>query len=344
MVDLAEPVYPDEELSEQPSGAGDHPPAPLALRVLFITLALLTLTPWASAPVALGVGGAFALTLGNPFPKRSARASKWLLQASVVALGFGMPLAAVLRAGVAGVGYTVAGIATALVLGTLLGKWLRVPGETSFLVTSGTAICGGSAIAAVGRAIDAPAEAMSVSLATVFVLNAVALYLFPPIGHLVGLSQAQFAVWAAVAIHDTSSVVGAASAYGPRALEMATVLKLARALWIVPLALASAAYHRRRIGAAGGKGRARIQLPWFIALFLLAAVLRTVLPPVALPVLGALAHAGRVGLVLTLFLIGAGLTRATLRAVGARPLVQGFLLWVMMGSLALFAVWRWVPA
>ncbi|HET7233206.1 MAG TPA: putative sulfate exporter family transporter [Longimicrobium sp.] len=340
---MTEPVYPDEEQSEQPSGAEDHSPAPLALRLLFVALAGFMLTPWASAPLALAAGGAFALTLGNPFPKRTAAASKWLLQASVVALGFGMPLAAVLRAGATGVGYTIVGIATALVLGTLLGKWLGVEGETSFLVTAGTAICGGSAIAAVGRAIDARGEAMSVSLATVFVLNAVALYLFPPIGHLVGLSQAQFAVWAAVAIHDTSSVVGAASAYGARALEAATVLKLARALWIVPLTLAASAYHRRRTGAAGGETSARVQLPWFIGLFLLAAVLRSILPPATQPALGLLARAGRIGLVLTLFLIGAGLTRATLRAVGARPLVQGFLLWAMMGGLALFAVWRWVP-
>jgi uncharacterized integral membrane protein (TIGR00698 family) len=342
-LDVSEPVYLTEESDEQLGGSDVKRSQPLALRLLFIAFAALMLTPWASAPLALAAGGAFALTLGNPFPKRTATASKWLLQASVVALGFGMPLAAVLRAGAAGIGYTVAGIATALVLGALLGRWLRVPAETSFLVTSGTAICGGSAIAAVGRAIDAPAEAMSVSLATVFVLNAVALYLFPPIGHLVGLSQAQFAVWAAVAIHDTSSVVGAASAYGARALEMATVLKLARALWIVPLALASAAWHRRRIGAAGGEGSARIQLPWFIGLFLLAAVTRSLLPAAAEPVLDLLARAGRIGLVLTLFLIGAGLTRATLRAVGARPLVHGFLLWVMMGGLALLAIWRWVP-
>ncbi|HEU4560116.1 MAG TPA: putative sulfate exporter family transporter [Longimicrobium sp.] len=344
VVDVSEPVYPDEERSDQPGGAGEDAPAPLALRLLFVALAACMLMPWASAAVALAAGAAFALTLGNPFPKRTAAASKWLLQGSVVALGFGMPLVVVLRAGAAGVGYTVAGIATALVLGAWLGRWLGVPGETSFLVTSGTAICGGSAIAAVGRAINAPAEAMSVSLATVFVLNAVALYLFPPIGHLVGLSQAQFAVWAAVAIHDTSSVVGAASAYGARALEMATVLKLARALWIVPLALAAAAWHRRRIGAAGGEGSARIQLPWFIGLFLLAAVARSLLPAAAEPVLDLLARAGRIGLVLTLFLIGAGLTRATLRAVGTRPLVHGFVLWVVMGGLALLAIWRWVPA
>jgi len=317
-----------------------------ALRALFVAAAAFSLTPWASPALALGLGAAFALLVGNPFPERSAEAAKWLLQGSVVCLGFGMPLAAVARAGAAGVGYTVVGIATALLLGTLLGRWLRVERQTAFLVTAGTAICGGSAIAAVGPAIGAAAESMSVALATVFVLNAVALYLFPPIGHLLGLSQGQFAVWAAVAIHDTSSVVGAASAYGPRALETATVLKLARALWIVPLALGAAAWHRRRrdVTVRADELAARVAPPWFIGFFLLAAVVRTALPIGARPVLDALAHAGRVGLVLTLFLIGAGLSRATLRAVGVRPLVQGFLLWLAMGGLALFAVWRWVPA
>jgi uncharacterized integral membrane protein (TIGR00698 family) len=308
---------------------------------LFVLLAVFCLTPWASPALALALGSAFALTLGNPFPQRSARASKWLLQGAVVGLGFGMPLSAVVRAGASGVGYTVAGIATALALGVLLGRWLRVERETSILVTAGTSICGGSAIAAVGPAIGARPEAMSVSLATVFVLNAVALYLFPWLGHLLGLSEGQFAVWAAVAIHDTSSVVGAAAAYGPRALESATVLKLARALWIVPLALGAAAVVRRRNGEAGeGGGQARLKLPWFIAFFLLAAVVRTLMPPVALPALDALAHAARVVLVLTLFLIGAGLTRQTLRAVGVRPLVQGVLLWAAVAGLALLAVVR----
>lgn len=317
----------------------------MALRFVFLALAAFTLTPWVSPALALALGAAFALSVGNPFPGRTAAASKWLLQASVVGLGFGMPLAAVVRAGASGIGYTVAGIATALALGTLLGRWLRVEGQTSFLVTTGTAICGGSAIAAVGPAIGARAEAMSISLATVFVLNAVALYLFPPVGHLLGLSQEQFAVWAAVAIHDTSSVVGAASVYGPRALEAATVLKLARALWIVPLALGAAAYHRRHGSSeAPGQPTARVKLPWFIGLFVLAAVARTLLPPAAAPALDALARAARIGLVLTLFLIGAGLTRATLRAVGVRPLVQGCLLWAAVGGIALFAVWRWVPA
>lgn len=312
-----------------------------ARRLLFLALAALSLTPWASPAVALALGAAFSLTLGNPFPRSSAIGSRWLLQASVVGLGFGIPLAAVGRAGATGVGYTVAGIAAALVLGTLVGRWLGVERQTSFLVTTGTAICGGSAIAAVGSALGARTEAMSVSLATIFVLNAVALFIFPPIGHVLDLSQDQFAVWAAVAIHDTSSVVGAASAYGSRALESATVLKLARALWIVPLAVGAAAWHRRGTGEGGG---APVKLPWFIVLFVVAALLRTVLPRGATPALDLLAGAARAGLVLTLFLIGAGLSRTTLRTVGARPLVQGVLVWAALGGMALWAVWRWVPA
>ena len=183
---------------------------------------------------------------------------------------------------------------------------------------------------------------MGVSLATVFLLNAVALYLFPAIGHALHLSQHQFAIWAAVAIHDTSSVVGAASSYGTVALEQATVLKLARALWILPMTLVAAAVARR---AGTGQGeRSRIAIPWFIGLFVLAAVARSVLPAEAVPALDAAARGARWLLVLTLFLIGAGLTRATLRSVGTRPLVQGVILWIAVAGLSLFVVWRWAGA
>lgn len=316
-----------------------------ARKAVFLALALFTLTPWASPAVALTLGVLSALTFGNPFPERTAVASKWLLQASVVGLGFGMPLTAVLRAGAVGVGYTAVAIAVTMSVGLLLGRCLAVERQTAFLVTAGTSICGGSAIAAVGSVMAATPQAMSVSLATVFILNAVALYLFPAIGHLLHLSQEQFAVWAAVAIHDTSSVVGAASAYGAESLQSATVLKLARALWIVPLTLGMAAHQRRRATATGTPSLAgRLKLPWFIAFFILAALARSLLPAAASPALDALSHAARVGLVLTLFLIGAGLTRATLRAVGPRPLVQGLLLWLAVASLALFVVWRWIPA
>jgi uncharacterized integral membrane protein (TIGR00698 family) len=308
-----------------------------------VALAVFALTPWASPALALALGAAFALVLGNPFAGQAAWGARVLLQTCVVGLGFGMPLAAVLRAGATGIGYTVAGIATALVLGLLLGRWLRVEREISVLITAGTSICGGSAIAAVGPAIGARMESMSVSLATVFVLNAVALYLFPLIGRLVGLSEAQFAVWAAVAIHDTSSVVGAASMYGAQALESATVLKLARALWIVPLTLAAAAYMRHRDAAYAASG-VRVKIPWFIGFFVLAAIVRTLTPQLAVPVWDGVARFARTGLVLALFLIGAGLTPATLRAVGLRPFTQGVLLWIAVAGLGLWAVWQWVPA
>ncbi|HET7322595.1 MAG TPA: putative sulfate exporter family transporter [Longimicrobiaceae bacterium] len=301
---------------------------------LFTALFLFCLTPWASPATALALGAALALTVGNPLRARSAKASKWLLQASVVGLGFGMSLSAVARAGGAGIGYTVAGIATALTLGVLLGRWLRVEGQTSFLITAGTSICGGSAIAAVGPAIGAGGEAMSMALAVVFVLNAVALYLFPAVGHLLGLTQGQFAVWAAIAIHDTSSVVGAAASYGPHALQSATVLKLARALWIVPLTLGAAAWTRRRSGGAG----ARVKLPWFILLFVLAAAARSVAPAPLIPAFDGVNSVARVALVATLFLIGSGLSRQTLREVGTRPLVQGVLLWAAIAGLTLTAV------
>lgn len=313
---------------------------------LFILLALFSLTPAATPGLALGLGAALGLGLGNPFPRLSARGSKLLLQGCVVGLGFGMPLASVVHAGASGVGYTIAGITVALALGLLLGRWLGVGKEASILITAGTSICGGSAIAAIGPAVGARAEAMSVSLATVFLLNAVALYIFPPLGHLLGLSQEQFAVWAALAIHDTSSVVGAAAAYGAEALQQATVLKLARALWIVPLTVAAAWYSGAR-SATAGRAATRapdtrvVVVPWFIAFFLLAAVVRSVLPSAAAPLLDGVAHAARIGLVLALFLIGSGLTRRTLAEVGARPLAQGILLWAAVAGLTLLAVVWW---
>jgi uncharacterized integral membrane protein (TIGR00698 family) len=294
-----------------------------------------------SPALALAIGAVLALTVGNPFPVATRVSAKWLLQLAVVGLGFGIPIAAVAKAGAAGVGYTMAGIALALTLGIALGRLLDVEKQTSFLITAGTSICGGSAIAAVGPAIGASAEAMSVSLATVFVLNAVALYLFPPIGHWLHLTQHQFAIWAAIAIHDTSSVVGAAASYGSSALQEATVLKLARALWIVPLTLAAAAITRRR-RAATTEPTAPLQPPYFIALFLLASVLRSNAAPGSLASFDQIAGWARIALVVTLFLIGAGLTRETLKSVGVKPLVQGVLLWIAVGSITLFAVTQFI--
>lgn len=333
------PGTPGTPVASPPSGVPSHP----ALRISFLLLAAFSLTPWASPALALTLGAAFVLLVGNPWPRETGRASKMLLQVAVVGLGFGMPLAAVLRTGLQGIGYTVAVVVSALGLGLWLGRSLRVERETSLLLTSGTSICGGTAIAAVGSAIGARNEAMSVSLATVFLLNVVALYLFPVIGHTLGLSEVQFGTWAAVAIHDTSSVVGAASAYGPQALESATVLKLARTLWLIPLTLAAAAWGRRGV-EDGEPGRApSVKIPWFVVLFVAAALLRSVMPDAVLPVMDGISRTARVALVLVLFLIGAGITRATLRAVGVRPLVHALLLWFIVAGGALFAVWRWVP-
>lgn len=297
----------------------------------FLVLIFVALpTPWTSPPLALVLGVLFGLAFAHPYAAESRKYSKILLQAAVVALGFHMDLQQVLRAGRSGFVYTLVGIGFALGLGWVLGRMLGVAAKSSYLISVGTAICGGSAIAAVGPVVEANDEEMSVSIGTVFLLNAAGLLMFPPIGHLLGLTESQFGLWAALAIHDTSSVVGAGAKYGAIALTVATTVKLARALWIVPLTLATAAVRHR--------GReARIQWPWFILFFLLAAVCNSYVSAGAgvYPWLG---QAGKIGLTVTLFLIGTGITRASLRRVGARPLIQGVVLWVIVALASLWAI------
>jgi len=297
--------------------------------ILFAGLGVAALIGWLSPPLALALGVAFALTLNNPIPAFSHKLSKSLLQASVVGLGFGLNLQAVWLAGRTGFAFTVATIFGALLLGLWIGRLLKVESQTALLVSSGTAICGGSAIAAVGAVIGADKKAMSVSLATVFILNAVALFIFPPLGHLLGMDQHQFGLWSAIAIHDTSSVVGAASRYGTDALAYATTVKLSRALWIFPLALGLAFIKHRK--------SSRVAFPWFILFFLVAAGVRTVCPQ-GVAVYDALQHAARSALVLTLFLIGTGLSRDAIRKVGFRPMLQGVLLWLVVSIVSLAAV------
>jgi uncharacterized integral membrane protein (TIGR00698 family) len=295
---------------------------------LFFALLIFCATPWASPPIALALGLALALTAGNPFAKQTSKPTKLLLQASVVGLGFGMNLQKVVEAGRTGMLFTIVTIAGTLLLGFLLGRAMRISRTTSHLISSGTAICGGSAIAAVGPVIDARDEEMSVALGTVFILNSIALFAFPPLGQLLHLTQTQFGVWAAIAIHDTSSVVGAAARYGAEALQIATTVKLARALWIVPLTLATAFVFRRK--------SAKIAIPWFILLFVVASVIRTYL---AGP-WDVVVQLARIGLTITLFLIGAALSRQAIAAVGARPLVLGVVLWIVISAASLFAVMR----
>lgn len=304
-------------------------------KAVFILLVIFTLSPWASPPIALALGLAVALSVGNPYPTLNGKPARYLLQASVVLLGFGMNLTAVYEAGKNGILFTIATIFGTLVLGYFVGRVLTVNRKTSDLISAGTAICGGSAIAAVGPAVRAENEEMSVSLGTVFILNSVALLVFPLIGHSLDLSQGQFGVWAAIAIHDTSSVVGASQTYGAEALAIATTVKLARALWIAPVALLFAYIYRN--SESGPK--AKIAVPWFIFLFLLATVVRTYAPPSVLPsIFDSLVNLAKAGLTLTLFLIGTGLSRATLKKVGVRPLIQGVILWVVISVVALAAV------
>jgi uncharacterized integral membrane protein (TIGR00698 family) len=253
-----------------------------------------------------------------------------------------MNLHEVIKAGRSGFLYTALGISFALAVGLALGKLFEVRGNSSYLITAGTAICGGSAIAAVGPILHADEEEMAVSLGTIFILNSVALLIFPFIGGVLHLSQSQFGLWAALAIHDTSSVVGASARYGTQALVIGTTVKLARALWIVPLALATAALTRNRFRGENGNveashSRARIQFPWFILLFCLAAVANTYLPALNSGT-RALFLLGKFGLTATLFLIGTGISRSTLREVGWRPMLQGVVLWMVVGIATLYFI------
>ena len=293
-------------------------------KIFFIGL-ILSASGLVSPPLALFGGLVYGLALTHPYHVESKSLSKFLLQASVVALGFGMNLREVIGVGRSGFVYTAVSITTAMLLGLGLGYALHVGKKASFLISAGTAICGGSAIAAVGPIAEAGEEEMAVSLGTVFILNSVALFLFPVIGLALHMSQSQFGLWSALAIHDTSSVVGATAKYGPTALAVGTTVKLARALWIVPLSVATAFIL---------KSKARIQWPWFILFFCLAALANT-LAPALKPASDALSHLGRIGLTVTLFLIGTGLNKETLKRVGVRPLLQGLTLWIIVGTASL---------
>ena len=287
------------------------------------------MSAWVTPPVALFLGLAFALLCGQAYPAFNKKVSKKLLQYSVVGLGFGMNLHASLASGGEGMAFTIISVAGTMIVGMLIGvKMLHLNRDTAYLVSSGTAICGGSAIAAVGPVIKARESDMSVALATIFVLNAVALFVFPVLGQWLGMSQQEFGMWAAIAIHDTSSVVGAGATYGEEALQVATTIKLTRALWIIPLALATSFIFKR-------EGR-RISIPWFILWFVVAIMLNTYLfAPV--PMIGqSISSLARKGLIITMFFIGASLSVDVLKSVGLKPLLQGILLWIVIsvGSLA----------
>ncbi len=300
----------------------------ILIKTLFFAGLIVSASGYVSPPIALTVGIIFGLSVSHPLPADSKDLSRFLLQASVVALGFGMNLHEVIKAGRSGFVYTALGISFALIVGLALGKFLQVRGNASYLITTGTAICGGSAIAAIAPIIQADEQETAVSLATIFILNSVALIAFPLIGAAQHLSQTQFGLWAALAIHDTSSVVGATSKYGAQALIVGTTVKLARALWIVPLALGTAAIKR---------SKSKVKLPWFILLFCLAAVVNTYIASASF-FSTTFFTLGRYGLTATLFLIGSSISRASIKKVGWRPLAQGIALWIIVAVTSLYFI------
>ncbi|KIO75221.1 membrane protein [Pedobacter lusitanus] len=298
-------------------------------KIIFILAALCCLLPFMSPPLALLLGLIVAQIMEHPFLHLNHRATNWLLKLAVVGLGFGMNLSSALAAGREGFLFTVASIFGVLILGFILGKLFKTERKTSFLISSGTAICGGSAIAALSPVMKAGEKEISAALGIVFILNSAALFIFPGIGHMLNLTQNQFGIWCAIAIHDTSSVVGAASKYGEQALQIATTVKLARALWIIPVALGTAFLFKT--------DQKKIKIPYFIGLFILAMLANTYLPGVKTlaPYLVSLA---KVGLTLTLFLIGSGLSFQVIGAVGIKPFAQGVLLWVAISVASLWAI------
>lgn len=290
--------------------------------------ALRFLSTWVTPPVVLFIGLVFALLCGQAYPTFNKNISKKLLQYSVIGLGFGMNLQASLASGKEGMLFTIISVIGTLLIGMFIGcKVLKLNRNTSYLISSGTAICGGSAIAAVGPIIKAKDTDMSMALATVFILNAIGLFLFPALGHWLGLSQQEFGTWAAIAIHDTSSVVGAGAAYGEEALQVATTIKLTRALWIIPLALVTSVIFRSE-----GK---KISIPWFILFFIVAMLINTYLLA-DYPEIGKfIAGIARKGLIITMFFIGASLSVDVIKSVGIRPLLQGILLWIIISAASL---------
>lgn len=311
---------------------------PETYRQLIFLLCVIACTIFLDPPFALLTGLVIAFAIGNPFIKINKKATTLLLQVSVVCLGFNMNFEHALEAGKEGFLFTIGTIGVTLLAGWIIGKQLKIDKNTSLLISNGTAICGGSAIAAVAPVIKANDEQISVSLGTVFILNSIALFIFPVLGHYLNLTDQQFGTWCAIAIHDTSSVVGAASKYSEDALKIATTIKLERALWIIPLTLATA-YFQKNTG--------KIKIPYFILYFIITILISTYLPayiPVLKSNIGehSLFHwayiFGRKGLVVTLFLIGSGLSLNTLKQVGWRPILQGVLLWIIIGTTSLLVI------
>lgn len=300
-------------------------------KILFISLALLTLLPFINAPIALVIGVAFSLILGNPYPEQSAKISKKLLQISIVGLGFGLNAIDAFEVSKDGFFITIATIALVFGLGFLFNKFIKIDKITALLISSGTAICGGSAIASVSPIVKAKSGQISIAIGVVFILNAVALFIFPFIGNLLELSQYQFGLWAAIAIHDTSSVVGAAQAFGAEALEIATTVKLSRALWIIPLTLIISYFFNKKTNVSG------VKIPLFIVFFIVAIIIASIFPQGGF-LYEPISAIARQLLVTTLFLIGSGISLPQIKLVGANSILYALGLWVVVSIFSLIII------
>ena len=309
--------------------AVDQKKKSLISKLIFFSAILFCLFPFINPPLALLLGLVISQASGNPFAERSSIATKLLLQCSVIGLGFGMNLFDAAKAGRQGFTFTIVSVIGTLVTGILIGKIFGINKKISYLISVGTAICGGSAIVAVSPAIKAEPQQMSVSLATVFVLNSIALLVFPLIGHFFYLSPSQFGLWAAISIHDMSSVVGAAHTFGMDALQVATTVKLERALWIIPVSLFTTLVFKGRNNWT--------QVPWFILFYIGAMAVNTFVQ--SLNTIGiAILPFAKKGLTVTLFLIGSGLSREALRTVGFKPFILGLILWVLISVCSLLVI------
>ena len=297
-----------------------------SLKILFIILAALCFFPVVSPPIALFLGIIFVNIFGQVF--NADKIIKIVLQVSIVGLGFGINLKQALQAGSEGFLFTVFSITLIVVLGIALGYIFRIDKIITQLISFGTAICGGSAIAAIAPILKADGKQTSVSLGIIFLLNALALFIFPEIGQYFHLSQNQFGIWSAIAIHDTSSVVGAASKYGHEALQTATTVKLARALWIIPISFVLSFLNK-----SGGK----VKIPYFIGFFILAILVNSYFPAIK-DVASYVVDFSKSSLKVALFLIGTGLSFQNLKNIGIKPLLLGIILWVVISVISLFAV------
>ena len=294
---------------------------PVYSKIVFLVFLGLCMTPFIDPPLALLIGFIYAQLFEHPFKKQNHKTTQWLLKISVVGLGFGMNINHAVQAGKEGLYLTVFSIISTFLVAWLIGKWLKVDSKTSYLMATGTAICGGSAIAAIGPIIKADEKQMSVSLGAIFILNSIALFIFPLIGNMLNMTQHQFGIWAAISIHDTSSVVGAAAKFGQEALQFAATVKLERALWIIPLSLITAFSFK--------SSKRKIKIPYFIGFFILAMVVSTYMTDYQ-KLYESFVIIARKGLTLTLFLIGTGLSLNSLKSVGFKPLLQAIIIWIFI--------------